>query len=328
MKLFFRSASYEALKDFEAKKKLVIVKSASDEVFCAGDDVTDIAMGSLKKVKSGLRSSYRSFHLIATYKIPYIALISGVTGSSVLSMSAKYRVATEKTIFSTREAQLGFFNSSGASFFLSRLNDNVGIYMGLTGARIKGQDVKNVGLASHFVETKNLRQLERNLSNCENENEVENILEEFSFQPTTRDPSLDENLARIKKCFGGLTVEQIVDNLKSDESEWAGERLQMLQKMSPTSLKVCHRLMNLGRHMSLEDCAKLEWRLGVHFSSAVDLQEGYRARFVDRDMKPIWNPPVIEEVTDYNLSRFFGPLADEDELTFEIKRSTEGHYVE
>lgn len=316
------------MKDFESRKHLVIVKCKSDEIFNNANNFKEIAESSVERVKDRFRYAYRSFHLIATYKIPYIALLDGLAGASVLSMSAKYRVATEKTVFASPGAQFGFFNDSGSSFYLSRLKDNVGIYVGLTGAKVEGFDVKKVGLATHYVESKNVIDLEQCLTTCNSHEDVENVLDDFSFTPKSVETKLDEHLVEIKKCFSGLTVEQVVDNLKGVGSDWGKHTIESMKKMSPTSLKVCHRHLNLGRYMTLEDCARLEWRLCSHFANESDLHEGCRAVLAGNNATPNWIPEQIEDVTDRHLSRFFGPLPDGDELTFEIKRSTEGRYVE
>lgn len=323
------SATNEALKEFEEKKKLVIIKSSKNDVFCAGADLKEISQSSVERVKDEYRTAYRGFHLIGTYKIPYIAMMSGWTfgGAAVFTMSGKYRIATEKTVFAMPEGRIGFFNDSGASFFLSRLDKNVGIYLGLTGAHMASFDVKKSGIATHFIESKNLRELERNLVNCKNHDDVENVLDEFSFTPSSRETKFDENIETIDECFVGLTIEQIFDNLKRDGSEFALKTIELLRKMSPTSLKITHRQLNLGRYMSMEDCARMEFRMAANFATKSDLQEGCRAMLVDKDFKPKWNPPTIEEVSDVNISRFFGPPSDCDELTFLIKRSSEEHYV-
>lgn len=323
------SAAYEGIKDFEDKKKLVIIKSSDDEIFCSGGDVVDVVSCGVERMKDLFRYGYRGVHHIATYKIPYVALINGSTigGASMFTMSAKYRVATEKTSFAMPETSIGFFNDSGASFFLSRLRNKFGIYMGLTGAKLTGFDVMKFGIASHFVESKNVRDLEHSLTTCETHVHVENVLEEFSFTPTKVESKFDENLLRIENCFGGLTVEQIIDNLKNDGSDWANETLKTLRQMSPTSVKVCHRHLNLGRHMSLEECLTMEWRLAVHFATANDFDEGTRAMILDKDMEPKWNPPSIEDVSEGQVARFFSPLLDGDQLTFEVKRCTQGYFV-
>lgn len=51
-----------------------------------------------------------------------------------------FRIATEKTIFALPETSLGAFLNSGSSFFLSRMDGEVGTYLALTGSRLEGID--------------------------------------------------------------------------------------------------------------------------------------------------------------------------------------------
>lgn len=101
-----------------------------------------------------LAKEYALNHLIATCKKPIVALIDGVTsikclfsvlmtvvgGGAGVSVHGKFRVATENTIFAMPETAIGFIPDVGGTFFLSRLGA-LGIYLGLTGARLKGIDV-------------------------------------------------------------------------------------------------------------------------------------------------------------------------------------------
>jgi len=78
--------------------------------------------------------------LIGTYKKPFVALINGITmgGGVGLSVHGKYRIATEKTLFAMPETAIGLFPDVGGSYFLPRLKGNLGLYLGLTGHRLKG----------------------------------------------------------------------------------------------------------------------------------------------------------------------------------------------
>lgn len=49
------------------------------------------------------------------------------------------------------ETALGFFPDVGATYFLSRLKDGLGLFLALTGYRLKGADAYHAGLASHYV---------------------------------------------------------------------------------------------------------------------------------------------------------------------------------
>jgi 3-hydroxyisobutyryl-CoA hydrolase len=54
------------------------------------------------------------------------------------------------------EAKLGFFTDVGANYILSRLRSNIGLYLGMTGTRLKGEDVFISGLANFFIPSQKL----------------------------------------------------------------------------------------------------------------------------------------------------------------------------
>ena len=303
----------------EHEKDIVIFKGTG-KVFCAGGDIKQFIGNSLEQSKAGYRSSGRTSYLLANYKIPFVALADGIAmgGAAVYAQTGKYRVVTERTVFAMPETAIGYFNDAGASYFLSRLDNNLGIYLGMTGTRLKGFDLKKVNLASHFVESSKMDELEKELIVCKSHKDVEHTLNDFSTEPASTDTELDAVLLKIEKCFGGKTVEEIYENLRLDGSDWAKKTIKVLDKMSPTSLKVVHRELNLGKAMSRRDCYKMEFRLVVNSYPLPDMVEGVRALLVDKDMKPKWNPKTIEEVTEERIAKLFGPTPDGEELTFEI----------
>lgn len=54
-------------------------------------------------------------------------------------------------------------------FFLSRLRSNVGLYLGLTGARLKGKELVTSGIAHFYVPREKLAALEAEISSTVNE---------------------------------------------------------------------------------------------------------------------------------------------------------------
>lgn len=69
-------------------------------------------------------------------------------------------------------------------------------------------------------------------------------------------------------------MEAIVDALEQDGSDWAKNTLETLDQMSPTSLKITLREMNLGKNLDLHECLKMEYRLAVNCLANNDLYEG------------------------------------------------------
>jgi 3-hydroxyisobutyryl-CoA hydrolase len=93
--------------------------------------------------KKLFRQVYQMNGLIGSYKIPYLALIDGITmgGGVGVSVHGKYRIATERTVFAMPETAVGLFPDVGASYFLSRMPGKLGLFLGMTGFRLKGNHI-------------------------------------------------------------------------------------------------------------------------------------------------------------------------------------------
>ena len=103
--------------------------------------------------KNYFRHEYTLDYYISTYDKPMIAILDGITsmhqvvcadlsvgGGVGLSINCPFRVATERTIFAMPETLIGFFPDVGATYFLPRLDGEMGIYLGLTGHQLKAYD--------------------------------------------------------------------------------------------------------------------------------------------------------------------------------------------
>ena len=125
-----------------------MIKGAG-RAFCAGGDVAALAKWNTEGAAGQQKSTdyfaleYKLDHLIATYSKPYVAFMDGITmgGGVGLSTHAPFRIATEKTVFAMPETTIGFFPDVGASFFLTRMDGNMGTYLALTSEQLKAEDV-------------------------------------------------------------------------------------------------------------------------------------------------------------------------------------------
>lgn len=52
---------------------------------------------------------------------------------------------------------LGLFPDVGGGYFLPRLENQLGVYLALTGFRLKGRDVQLAGVATHYVDSNQVR---------------------------------------------------------------------------------------------------------------------------------------------------------------------------
>ncbi|CAF3705858.1 unnamed protein product [Rotaria sordida] len=102
-----------------------------------------------------LRDEYQLIYLIGTYKLLYVALINGITmgGGCALSVHGSFRIAIQITTVAMPETTIGLFPNAGDSYFLPRLSNNLGVFLGLTGHRLRSMDVVHAGIVTHFVST-------------------------------------------------------------------------------------------------------------------------------------------------------------------------------
>jgi 3-hydroxyisobutyryl-CoA hydrolase len=78
-----------------------------------------------------------------------------------------FQIATERTLFAMPETAIGLIPDVGGSHFLPRLRGALGMYLALTGNRLKGQDIYKAGIASHYVSSKRLTDVEDALAGME-----------------------------------------------------------------------------------------------------------------------------------------------------------------
>jgi enoyl-CoA hydratase len=186
----------------------------------------------------------------------------------------------------------------------------LGVYLGLTGARVKAADLLYAGLATHFIPSSLLPAvivaLEREAAG--------DVVRRFAARPDGEAP-LAAVRAAIDRCFAGDAVEEILAALERDGSPWALEARASLMQKSPFSLRVTLRELREGAKLDFDECMRMEYRLVRRFMGDHDFFEGVRAVLVDKDNKPRWKPPTLAEVTPAMVDAYFAPLLD-DELHY------------
>ena len=168
---------------------------------------------------------------IANLRTPYIAMIHGITmgGGVGLSVHGRYRVATEKTLFAMPETAIGLFPDVGGGHFLPRLPSNLGMFLALTGNRLKGWDNYCAGIATHFVTSQEMPYLQEELNDLRDPcpNTIDKLLDDYHRKCFSAEAefSLQKHLTTIENIFSGESVEEIFESLEKDGSEWASKQV-------------------------------------------------------------------------------------------------------
>lgn len=307
------------LKEWEndSSIKYVLIKAQGEKAFCAGGDIRalhDWGKNNEDEAIGFYREEYTLNQYIKRYPKPYISLVNGIVmgGGVGLSVHGSHRIAGENYSFAMPETGIGLFPDVGGSFFLSRLKYEAGTYLALTGSRIKAADAIFLQTATNFVKSENFSSIINDLS--KGERDPGDIITSYSSSPDEK--SEFEMISDFSlKNFKGNTIEEIIDNLKNNNSDLATKILSIIGTKSPTSLKVALRSLQLGRKNSFEDCMKMEFRMVNKVMNDHDFYEGVRALIIDKDNKPSWSPKSIEDVEDDFVDEFFHSLT-ENELKF------------
>ena len=296
----------------------VVIKGAGEKAFCAGGDVRavwKVGMGLDDTAPSMTRDffyeEYRLNHRIHTFPKPYIALLDGITmgGGVGLSVHGSHRIATERTMFAMPETGIGLFPDVGGSWFLNRCPGESGTYAALTGGRFHAGDILAIGIASEYVPSSKVDALEERLCSADwsagrASDIVDGIVAEFAEHVGAPDHS--DHFAIIDRCFAYDTVEEILEALDAEGSDFAAETAKTIRSKSPTSLKLTLAQLRRGRDMDFDDVMRMEFRLSQGcMRKGSDFYEGIRAVLVDKDHAPKWSPARLEDVDAAMIERFF-----------------------
>ncbi len=309
----------------------VAIRGEGDRAFCAGGDVRAIwnagrdghfSPGKLGHLAADFfREEYQLNRQIQSYPKPYIALIDGIVmgGGVGVSVHGDIRIAGERTLFAMPETGIGLFPDVGGSFFLPRLPGALGLYMALTGERLKAADCLYNGLATHFVGGDREAAILEALAEADWSQGLAGA--EAALAPLSGTPEEAGRLAAlrpaIERCFAGKeTVEAVLAALEEEDGDWAAAKLKTIASCSPTSTKVAFEQLRRGAALDFDACMVMEYRLSQHAMRAGgDFYEGIRALVVDKDRTPKWNPASLAEVSQSRVNDWFETLGKLDLAT-------------
>lgn len=285
----------------------VFVTGAGEKAFCAGGDIRALYDSGKTPGDSLTRDFYRVEYqldrLIKRYPKPYIAAIDGVVmgGGVGVSVHGSHRVATERTLFAMPETGIGLFPDVGGSYFLPRLPGRTGLYLALTGARLRAADCHYAGIATHHVPAARLEELEAALA--ESREAADTTIAGFHTPPGPA--PLAEQRAEIDRLFAGESIKAIMEALAAEGTEWAASVHATMATKAPLSQKATFRQLARGAKLAFEDCMVMEYRMSQAAMAAPDFYEGVRAAVLDKDGKPVWSPATLKDATEAMVDAWF-----------------------
>jgi enoyl-CoA hydratase len=297
--------------------QFILLYGSGKRGFCAGGDVKAIAQAvedeKITLAEQILKEEYDLCLRLHRFAKPIIVLADGITMGAGLGLAeaADLVVATEETRMAMPETRIGFFPDVGATgWMFSKCPAGYPEYLGLTGYEMVGAEAVRVGFAGHLMKSERLPELvsalERysgTLSQSRSEgakillSEVDHLFDQNI--PTNQD--MDQ---WVEAYFAGKnSMIKIMESLRqcTIQTQLCDGVFTRLAERSPTAVVLTLKLLRRNEMRSLEEVFRTDFKAARFILRHPDYVEGVRARLVDKDDDPKWQPPTIEEVGDLEI---------------------------
>ncbi|HSC75279.1 MAG TPA: enoyl-CoA hydratase/isomerase family protein [Pseudomonadales bacterium] len=311
------TAAIEQLRLWAARPDIAcVVLQGEGRAFCAGGDVRRMRTGILAAddyCERFFEQEYRLDYTLHNYPKPLLAWGHGVVmgGGLGLLMGASHRVVTESTRMAMPEINIGLYPDVGASFFLNRLPQGLGLFLGITGCEWNSADAIALGMADHLLDDSGKSMLPDLLATqswAADSTHNRGILSQ-SLQQLPRaavKPQLTRYTNLIANACHG-TLQQTITALESlDINEiWFERALANLTHGCPVTVCIVAEQLQRSQGMSLADVFRMEWIVSIQCTRHPDFPEGVRAQLVDKDKNPRWQFTSINSVPQAYITNHF-----------------------
>ena len=302
---------------------LVLLHGAGERGFCAGGNIRQLyqAIQRGNARHAGLRYFSREYRLdysLHVYPKPVICWGHGIImgGGLGLMSASRYRLITPSASLAMPEIRIGLFPDVGAGWFLNRLPEGMGLFLGLTGARLNASDALRIGLADMAVPEDGLDTLLGLLQDTRwtgqiaaDDNRLFRLLNRFEQDHPVTLPTSE--LASTEQTITGLcslgSLPEIVAQLLSHNApgDWWQSAQDNLRSGCPTTAWLVYEQLRRARQMSLKEIFTMELAMAVRCCEQPDLAEGIRTRLIDREDSPRWLHASVDEVPWAHVEQHF-----------------------
>ena len=208
---------------------------------------------------------------------------------------------------------IGLSPDVGAGWFLNKMPGRIGLFLGLTGARLNGADAIFTGLADRFIRHDMRDDVKQALQTSGfgdgAHTAVNRVLRRFEAGSRDHLPQavVREHFDVIQTLTDGDSLVGVVDNLGqyAGEDPWLIKAVKTVAAASPAALTLHWHHFHNTLHDSLSQVFDKELQISVRSLKMGEFSEGIRALLIDKDLKPRWLFPTLESVDPAWIDPFF-----------------------
>ena len=282
---------------------LIIIDAEGDRAFCAGGDIQILYENGFKKNfaygKKFWADEYRLNERISNYTKPFVAFMQGFTmgGGVGVSCHGSHRIVGETSKIAMPECSSGLVPDVGGSFLLAKLPGNLGVFLGVTGKRMKSSDAIYCGFADYFIPETKWKDLKKKLI------ETGNIDWIKKFHERTEISAIENSFSQISEAMVDVSTKNIESRLKHPSFE---KDLSALRFNSPISVAYTIIMLKMEKvQNNISDALDAEYSFTARSQEFGDFQEGIRAAVIDKDRNPLWKHKSLADVSEEDLQPFF-----------------------
>lgn len=303
----------------------LFVHSSSTRSFGSGGDVKMVGQELFKNKESKaieefFKLEYKTDYLFQTYNKPIVAWGDGLLMGGGLGIfnGVSHRVVTPNTLLAMPEVAIGFFPDVGAGYFLNKKFQELGRFLGVTGARFGADDALGLDLADYKIEGMKKDEVFSKLLGETwdiGEKAVGEKLSGLLSQYALNRHENDKKYGQLLKCEDEIKVKlqsndwkEVCENLlfwKNPGNAWIEESLAYFRKGSPLSWALSFRYLKEASTKSVKDVLLDDLNFAFQFCRGEDFREGVRALLLDKDQNPNWAFKAIDKIKEADLDPYF-----------------------
>lgn len=303
----------------------VIITGAGERGLCGGGDIKAMAQDNAQHAHEFIEREYVLDLMTQELPIPVVGLMHGITmgGGIGLTGHAAHRIVTETSRLAMPETRIGIVPDVGGHLLLAKAPGLLGEYLAVSSGSMDAGDAIALGFADSYVPSVRLTELiEALAAEASDSSLVGSIIERFA------EPAPVSQLLAEQSAIDELMTEALdpasFSPAELELGEWAiaaalrlvqlaeerrPELAESIREMSPTSVVVTlaqiARTRQLG--LSLEQVLNDDLRVCSRLFRG-DFVEGVRARVIDKDNAPQWQPARLEDVQASEIAAIIHPV--------------------